>query len=38
MNENGINQMPVLNQGEIIGWIDREHILKILQLHLDTGR
>ncbi len=38
MNENGINQVPVVDEGKIAGWIDREHLLKILQLHIDTGR
>ncbi|MDV6343789.1 site-2 protease family protein [Nitrosomonas sp. Is37] len=38
MNEYGINQVPVVDEGKIVGWIDREHILKILQLHIDTGR
>lgn len=38
MNEYGINQVPVVDGGKIVGWIDREHLLKILQLHIDTGR
>jgi len=38
MQQHGFNQVPVVNEGEIIGWIDREHILKIMQVHAATGR
>ena len=30
------NQVPVVDQGEIIGWIDRERILEILHRQLDV--
>lgn len=38
MRQHGINQVPVTDNGEIVGWIDREHLLNILQLHIATGR
>lgn len=38
MRQHGINQVPVADKGEIVGWIDREHLLNILQLHVATGR
>lgn len=33
MQERNINQVPVMDEGAIVGWIDREHLLRILQLH-----
>lgn len=33
MQERNINQVPVMDEGEIVGWIDREHLLRILRLH-----
>lgn len=33
MQAHNINQVPVMDAGSIVGWIDREHLLKILQLH-----
>lgn len=38
MQQHGINQVPVVEQRRIVGWIDREHILRILQLHVEAGR
>jgi len=38
MHQQGVNQVPVVDVETIVGWIDREHLLKILQLHIATGR
>lgn len=38
MRLHSVNQVPVTDGEKIVGWIDREHILKILQLHVETGR
>ncbi|PTN12191.1 site-2 protease family protein [Nitrosomonas aestuarii] len=38
MREQNINQVPVMDEAAVIGWIDREHLLKILQLHSAIGR
>lgn len=31
------NQVPVMEQGRIIGWLDRERLIRIIQLHDETG-
>jgi Zn-dependent protease/predicted transcriptional regulator len=33
MRQHDINQVPVVDEGTIVGWINREHLLKILELH-----
>lgn len=38
MRDHALNQVPVVEAGDIVGWIDREYLLKILQLHSETGR
>ena len=38
MRQQGVNQVPVVNDEDIVGWIDREHLLNILQLHIAPGR
>jgi len=38
MSEHGINQVPIIDENVITGWVDREHLLRILQLHTTTGR
>lgn len=38
MHQQGVNQVPVVDGETIVGWIDRERLLKILQLHIATGR
>ena len=38
MRDQNINQVPVMDEGIVVGWIDREHLLKILQLHSAIGR
>lgn len=37
MREYNINQVPVMDNGEVVGWIDRERLLKILELHSAVG-
>ena len=36
MGFHSFNQVPVVDQGEIVGWIDRERILEILHRQLDA--
>jgi len=38
MQRHGFNQVPVMEHGDIVGWIDRQNLLNILQLHSETGR
>lgn len=38
MQQASLNQVPVASNGVIEGWIDREKLLRMLQLHLETGR
>jgi len=38
MQQYGFNQVPVMVNGEIQGWIDRQRLLQIVQLHEETGR
>lgn len=38
MRNHALNQVPVVDGGHIVGWVDREHLLKILQLHGEAGR
>ena len=38
MRAHSLNQVPVVDGGTIIGWIDRDRLLKILRLHTETGR
>jgi len=33
MGFHSLNQVPVVDQGNVIGWIDRDHILKLLHSH-----
>lgn len=33
-----VNQVPVVEGGNVIGWIDRQRILKVLQSHIDSRR
>jgi predicted transcriptional regulator len=33
-----LNQVPVVDKGEIIGWIDRQRIMRILQMHTQSRR
>lgn len=38
MREHNINQVPVADEENIVGWIDREHLLEIIQLHSTVER
>lgn len=38
MQHHGYNQIPVAQDGRIVGWIDRAHLLQIMQLHSEIGR
>ncbi len=38
MQRYAFNQVPVAVNGEAKGWIDRSHLLQIMQLHIETGR
>lgn len=38
MQTYSLNQVPVTEGGDIVGWIDRERLLNILRLHGETGR
>lgn len=38
MRQQNVNQVPVVTEEAIVGWIDRERLLNILQLHIATGR
>jgi len=31
------NQVPVTDGGKVVGWVDRDRLIKILQLHHETG-
>jgi Zn-dependent protease len=37
MVSHSLNQVPVMEYGRIIGWIDRERLIRIIQLHNETG-
>jgi Zn-dependent protease/CBS domain-containing protein len=36
MTEHGLNQVPVMNKGRITGWIDRQGLLRAIEIHLAT--
>ena len=38
MQARGLNQVPVVEHGSIVGWIDRDRLLRILRSHMETGR
>lgn len=38
MEQASLNQVPVVRDNVIEGWVDREKLLRMLQLHLETGR
>lgn len=38
MRLHSLNQVPVVDSGQFVGWIDRQHLLKIMQLHDEAGR
>ena len=38
MQRHALNQVPVADDGEVSGWIDRERLLHIVQRHTEIGR
>lgn len=38
MNQHGLNQVPVVENKQVVGWVDRQRLLKIFQLHSETRR
>lgn len=38
MRDHSLNQVPVVDGGEIVGWVDREQLLKVIQVHNEAGR
>jgi len=38
MNQYGIHQVPVLENEQVVGWVERQHLLQVIQLHSETGR
>lgn len=38
MNRYTINQVPVIEGERVVGWVDRQRLLTIIQLHNQTGR
>jgi predicted transcriptional regulator len=37
MNENDINQMPVVHEGRVIGLITRDNLIRALRTRADLG-
>lgn len=38
MTEHSLNQVPVMDSGVVVGWIDRDRLLKIIRLHAEAGK
>ena len=38
MTERSLNQVPVMDSGAVVGWIDRDRLLKIISLHSEAGK
>jgi Zn-dependent protease/CBS domain-containing protein len=38
MESRSLNQVPVVEEGRLVGWIDRDRLLKTVQLHAEMGR
>ncbi|MCE8032240.1 MAG: site-2 protease family protein [Halomonas sp.] len=38
LNEHGLNQIPVMENGRVSGWIDRQRLLRTVELHLEVKR
>lgn len=38
LERGALNQVPVTDAGEVVGWIDRDQLLRILRMHLEAGR
>jgi len=37
MAAHSFNQVPVTDHGNVVGWIDRDRLIKILHLHQEGG-
>jgi predicted transcriptional regulator len=37
MSAQSLNQVPVVEDSAIVGWIDRDRLIKILKLHTEAG-
>lgn len=33
MQDHSLNQVPVVDHGQIVGWVNREHLLKVIEVH-----
>ncbi|WP_254799129.1 site-2 protease family protein [Halomonas sp. SS10-MC5] len=38
LNEHGLNQIPVMENGRVSGWIDRQRLLRTIEIHLEIKR
>lgn len=38
VTEHNLNQIPVLDEGRPVGWIDRERLLRMVKMHMELGR
>ncbi len=38
LERDALNQVPVTDAGEVVGWIDRDQLLRILRMHVEAGR
>lgn len=38
MERYGVNQLPVAEGGQVMGWIDRDRLLRALKIHAELGR
>lgn len=38
LRDHSLNQVPVVDGNEFVGWVDREHLLKIIQVHSEAER
>ncbi|SEF86633.1 site-2 protease family protein [Billgrantia desiderata] len=38
LNEHGLNQIPVMQDGRVSGWIDRQRVLRTIEIHLEVNR
>lgn len=38
MNECNLNQIPIMSDGAASGWIDRQRLLRTIEIHLEVNR
>lgn len=38
LERDALNQVPVTDAGEVVGWIDRDQFMRILRRHVEAGR